>query len=387
VIDIQTFMLALGIGNISFALLMVAYIRDTAPSPGLRIWTWARLVAGVTQLMAFARPQLGVPLLVLLEPIGWIAGLALEVAAYCTFFGFRNWQRIVYPLAGLALLVACTAPLAGASYSELMLLISFLFALCAISTACVLLHPGLKNPSLLQRIIGINDAVFGVAIVVWAAGAFERGQLDLFELGATQFTAYISGYALMIVNGFGFLLMCKQRNDAAMKRLASTDDLTGLLNRREFFARAEAARMLALRQRQPIALLMLDIDHFKQLNDRFGHATGDEALLLFARTTSGILREHDILGRMGGEEFALALPGTDLAGAMQAAERLRQATMEIRLLTCGNNYTMTVSIGLVVIEPNEDLPAALARADRGLYAAKRNGRNRIEEGGAVRRVA
>jgi len=387
VIDIQTFMLALGIGNISFALLMVAYIRDTEPSPGLRIWTWARLVAGATQLMAFARPQLGVPVLVLLEPVGWIAGLALEVAAYCTFFGFRNWQRIVYPLAGLALLLACTAPLAGASYSELMLLISFLFALCAISTAYVLLHPALKNPSLLQRIIGVNDAVFGLAIVVWAAGAVERGQLDLFELGATQFTAYISGYALMIVNGFGFLLMCKQRNDAAMKRLASTDDLTGLLNRREFLARADAARMLALRQRQPIALLMLDIDHFKQLNDRFGHATGDEALLLFARTTDGILREHDILGRMGGEEFALALPGTDLAGAMQAAERLRQATMEIHLLTCGNNYTMTVSIGLVVIESNEDLPAALARADRGLYAAKRNGRNRIEEGGAVRRAA
>lgn len=386
-IDIQTFMLALGIGNISFALLMVAYIRDTEPSPGLRIWTWARLVAGATQLMAFARPQLGVPVLVLLEPVGWIAGLALEVAAYCTFFGFRNWQRIVYPLAGLALLLACTAPLAGASYSELMLLISFLFALCAISTAYVLLHPALKNPSLLQRIIGVNDAVFGLAIVVWAAGAVERGQLDLFELGATQFTAYISGYALMIVNGFGFLLMCKQRNDAAMKRLASTDDLTGLLNRREFLARADAARMLALRQRQPIALLMLDIDHFKQLNDRFGHATGDEALLLFARTTDGILREHDILGRMGGEEFALALPGTDLAGAMQAAERLRQATMEIHLLTCGNNYTMTVSIGLVVIESNEDLPAALARADRGLYAAKRNGRNRIEEGGAVRRAA
>lgn len=386
-IDIQTFMLALGIGNISFALLMVAYIRDTEPSPGLRIWTWARLVAGATQLMAFARPQLGVPVLVLLEPVGWIAGLALEVAAYCTFFGFRNWQRIVYPLAGLALLLACTAPLAGASYSELMLLISFLFALCAISTAYVLLHPALKNPSLLQRIIGVNDAVFGLAIVVWAAGAVERGQLDLFELGATQFTAYISGYALMIVNGFGFLLMCKQRNDAAMKRLASTDDLTGLLNRREFLARADAARMLALRQRQPIALLMLDIDHFKQLNDRFGHATGDEALLLFARTTDGILREHDILGRMGGEEFALALPGTDLAGAMQAAERLRQATMEIRLLTCGNHYTMTVSIGLVVIESNEDLPAALARADRGLYAAKRNGRNRIEEGGAVRRAA
>ena len=385
-IDIQTFMLALGIGNISFALLMVAYIHDTAPSPGLRIWTWARLVAGATQLLAFARPQFGAPALVLLEPMGWIAALALEIAAYCTFFEFRNWRRIVYPLAGLALLLACTAPLVGAGYDELMELIACVFGLCAISTACLLLHPKLKHPSLLQRMIGVNDAVFGLAIAAWALGAVTRGELGL-GANISQVAAYVSGYMLMIVNGFGFLLMCKQRNDATMKRLASTDDLTGLLNRREFFARADAARMLALRQRQPIALLMLDIDHFKQLNDRFGHATGDEALLLFARTTGGILREHDILGRMGGEEFALALPGTDLAGAMQAAERLRQATMEIRLLTCGNHYTMTVSIGLVVIEPNEDLPTALARADRGLYAAKRNGRNRIEIGGAVRQAA
>ncbi|MEW6373965.1 MAG: GGDEF domain-containing protein [Pseudomonadota bacterium] len=385
-IDIQTFMLALGIGNISFALLMVAYIHDTAPSPGLRIWTWARLVAGATQLLAFARPQFGAPALVLLEPMGWIAALALEIAAYCTFFEFRNWRRIVYPLAGLALLLACTAPLVGAGYDELMELIACVFGLCAISTACLLLHPKLKHPSLLQRMIGVNDAIFGLAIAAWALGAVTRGELGL-GANISQVAAYVSGYMLMIVNGFGFLLMCKQRNDATMKRLASTDDLTGLLNRREFFARADAARMLALRQRQPIALLMLDIDHFKQLNDRFGHATGDEALLLFARTTGGILREHDILGRMGGEEFALALPGTDLAGAMQAAERLRQATMEIRLLTCGNHYTMTVSIGLVVIEPNEDLPTALARADRGLYAAKRNGRNRIEIGGAVRQAA
>lgn len=385
-IDIQTFMLALGIGNISFALLMVAYIRDTAPSPGLRIWTWARLAAGATQLLAFARPQLGAPVLALLEPMGWIAALALEVAAYCTFFEFRNWRRVVYPLTGLALLLAWTAPLMGAGYDELMGLIACVFALCAIATACLLLHPKLKHPSLLQRLIGVNDVVFGLAIAAWALGAVTRGELGL-GANISQVAAYVSGYMLMIVNGFGFLLMCKQRNDATMKRLASTDDLTGLLNRREFFARADAARMLALRQRQPIALLMLDIDHFKQLNDRFGHATGDEALVLFARTTSGILREHDILGRMGGEEFAVALPGTDLAGAMQAAERLRQATMEIRLLTCGNHYTMTVSIGLVVIEPNEDLPTALARADRGLYAAKRNGRNRIEIGGAVRQAA
>jgi len=387
VIDIQTFMLALGIGNISFALLMVAYIHDTAPSPGLRLWTLARLVAGATQLLSFARPQLGIPALALVEPIGWIAGLGLEVAAYCTFFEYRRWKRYVLPVAGLALLLACAAPVIGAGYDAMMGLIACVFSLSSITIACVLLNPRLKTPSLLQRIIGINDGIFGLAIAGWAVGAFTRGELNLAANDLSQVAAYVSGYMLMIVNGFGFLLMCKQRNDAAMKRLASTDDLTGLLNRREFFVRANEARMLAQRLRKPMALLMIDIDHFKQLNDRFGHATGDEALVLFARTTADMLREHDTLGRMGGEEFALAMPGTELAGALQAAERLRQATMDICLLTCGNSYQMTVSIGLVVIEAQEDLPAALARADRALYAAKRNGRNRVELGEGARRAA
>jgi len=388
VIDIHTYMLALGIGNISFAVLMVAYIRDTEPSPGLRYWTLARLVAGSTQLLAYARPQLGMPALALVEPLGWFVGWALEIAAYCTFFELRNWKRVVLPVAGLALLAAaCFVPLAEASYGELMGLIACVFSLSSISTACMLLHPRLKNPSLLQRIIGLNNGVFGLAIGSWAVGAYIRGELNMVQTDANQLAAYVSGYMLMIVNGFGFLLMSKQRNDAIMKRLATLDDLTGLLNRRAFFARANESRMLALRLRKPIALLMIDIDHFKQLNDRFGHATGDEALALFARTTSANLREHDILGRMGGEEFALAMPGTDLEGALQAAERLRQATMEIRLLTCGNSYQMTVSIGVVVIEANEDLPVALARADRALYDAKRNGRNRVELGSAARRMA
>ena len=387
-IDIHTYMLALGIGNISFAVLMVAFIRDTEPSPGLRFWTCARLVTGATQLLAFARPQLGLPVLALVEALGWFIGWALEVAAFCTFFEVRNWKRYAIPIAGLALVAAaCIVPLEMTSYGELVGLVACVFALSTISAAFVLLSPRLKNPTLLQRIIGVNNGVFGAAIASWAVGAFLRGELNMTEADGHQMAGYISGYMLMIVNGFGFLLMSKQRNDAVLKRLATLDDLTGLLNRRAFLARANEARLLALRLRKPITLLMIDIDHFKRLNDRFGHASGDEALVLFARAAGGSLREHDILGRMGGEEFALAMPGTDLEGALQAAERLRQATMAICLPSCGNSYEMTVSIGVVVIEANEELPAALARADRALYQAKRNGRNRVELGEAVRRVA
>ena len=382
-IDHHIYMLAVSIGNISFALLMGAYMRGTGSSPALPVWMWARMAFGLTQLLAFLRPQTGLPLLALVESIGWIAGLSFETAAYAIFFGYANWRRVLVPLSGIGLLLACAAPIGGFTHSQLIAAVSLVMGAGSCVAGLMLLHPRLHGVTSLKRLIGANDALFGAALAVW--GVMEIAGLPQPAWSASL--AYIAGYMLMLVNGFGFMLMSKQRDDARMERLATTDDLTGLLNRRAFYARAEAARMLASRLRQPIALLMLDIDHFKQLNDRFGHATGDEALVKFALTCNAALREHDILGRMGGEEFALALPGTDMAGALHAAERLRQAVVDTRLLTCGNHYTMTVSIGLVVIDPNEDLPAALARADHALYAAKRGGRNRVEAGAAIRRRA
>jgi diguanylate cyclase (GGDEF)-like protein len=127
---------------------------------------------------------------------------------------------------------------------------------------------------------------------------------------------------------------------------------------------------------------MLDLDHFKQLNDNHGHACGDQALRLFAEAARGVLRDHDLMGRLGGEEFALALPGATLEGACHAAERLRIAVTEL-VLDCADTYRMSVSIGVVMIDPNEALTAALARADHALYVAKTSGRNRVEIGPAI----
>jgi diguanylate cyclase (GGDEF)-like protein len=383
VIELHTYMLAVGIGNLTFALLMGAYMRGTTPTSGLRIWMWARVAFGATQLLAYARPQAGMAWLAVLESAGWTAGIALEVVAYATFFGYPQVRRYLGPIAALGLLLACAAPMAGVSHPQLIAFMSAVMGTGSFLIGAILLHPQLPGATSLQRLIGVNDVVFGGALALWACVAIT----GIAPPDWLRSLAYIAGYTLLIVSGFGFLLMSKERDDVRMERLATTDDLTGLLNRRAFFQRADAARMLALRQRQPIALLMLDIDHFKQINDRFGHATGDEALLKFSTTCSESLREHDILGRMGGEEFALALPGTDQAGAVQSAERLRHAVMETRLLTCGNRYTMTVSIGLVVIDPEEDLPSALARADHALYEAKHAGRNRVAAGTADKRRA
>ncbi|QOY94408.1 GGDEF domain-containing protein [Massilia sp. UMI-21] len=376
-IDIPSFLLALGIGNIAFAVLMAGYTYGAAPSAGLRLWMWARFGIGLCQLLGWSRPYLDLPMLKGVEGAGWILAVSLEVAAYCIFFGFARWQRVLLPVSALALAIVLAAGSAGAKVAYLTALVAGVVALFAAAMAWILLRPT-RRASLLQRIIGVNDAVFAVSVALWAASCLSSE--DPLGPRAVQESAYLAGYLLMIVNGFGFLLLCKEKDDAEMVRLATVDCLTGLPNRHAFLERAEHARQAALRQRQPLALAMMDLDHFKQINDRFGHATGDEALRVFARTVRETLRAHETIGRLGGEEFAMVLPGADLAAALAAAERLRQAVRHATVITSGTPYTMTVSIGVVVLDPNETLGMALARADHALYAAKSGGRDRVEAG-------
>ena len=379
-IDIQTFMLALGVGNTAFALLMAGYMRAAAPNPGLRTWMWARLLSGLAQIFCWVAPHAGMPIVEELAAFGWVGGVALELASYCVFFGFRNWRRILGPAAVVALFIVAAAVMAQASRAQMMQVVAVIVALFASGAAAILLRPQADAP-LLQRIIGVNDALFAIAIWIWMAVA--NGGMGTFDANPAYGFAYLASYLLMIVNGFGFLLLCKLKDDQRMRRLATIDGLTDMLNRRAFFERAETARQQALRLRKPIALMMLDLDHFKQLNDSFGHACGDDALRLFADTARASLRENDVMGRLGGEEFALAMPGTSLAGAQHAAERLRVAVAEAPALACAATYRMTVSIGVVMIDPGEELTAALARADHALYAAKTGGRNRVEIGGPL----
>ena len=378
-IDIRTFMLVLAIGNFGFALLMAGYARTATANPAMRVWAWAKAVQGCAHLLAWLRPDLPYAGVVIAANTTLILGSAFEVAAYCTFLGFANWKKWLYPFSALALLAVHGARLGHASSSELTVLISGIIAAFSGAMAWILLRPGVKR-SLLRRVIGINDGVFAIVMGARAYAAAVNSHMSVFTPGAVQTATLLAAYLLMIVNGFGFLLLCKEKDDQEMALLATIDSLTGLVNRRAFFERTDSARLLATRLHSPIALMMIDIDHFKRLNDRFGHATGDEALRVFAATAQQTLRDHDIMGRLGGEEFALVLPGTDIEGATQAAERLRQAVSAARLPTSDNQYGITVSIGVVVIDPNEHINSALARADRALYAAKSGGRDRIVVG-------
>ncbi|CCG42903.1 GGDEF domain-containing protein [Magnetospirillum molischianum] len=173
---------------------------------------------------------------------------------------------------------------------------------------------------------------------------------------------------------------------AELEWRATRDSLTGIANRAHFHHLAGMELDHARRMGRPFTVLALDLDHFKRINDRWGHATGDTALRAFVTACRQALREGDILGRIGGEEFAIALPGTGGEGARLIAERLRQQVEQVVLRTeSGETCAMTVSIGVVSwterapasVSP-DDIAAMLNRADTALYRAKDGGRNRVE---------
>jgi diguanylate cyclase (GGDEF)-like protein len=186
---------------------------------------------------------------------------------------------------------------------------------------------------------------------------------------ALETMLYVVGTAFIV------LVLAKERSVRIHRDAASTDEMTGLLNRRGFFA---AAHQLATRQAkkgEPVSVLLFDLDHFKSVNDRFGHPVGDEALRVFASVVGSNMRANDVVARFGGEEFIAMLPGT-LADATVAAERVRLAFQAAGHKVAGCQLDATVSIGAAC--GGIDVDSLIATADVALYRAKGNGRNRVE---------
>ncbi|MCC6891086.1 MAG: GGDEF domain-containing protein [Hyphomicrobiales bacterium] len=203
-----------------------------------------------------------------------------------------------------------------------------------------------------------HDAGFAVLAGGWIA---------VFTL---EVMLYVVGTAFIV------LVLSKERSVRLHKDAAFTDELTGVLNRRGFVSAARQMIERFAKKREPVSVLVFDLDHFKSINDRYGHAMGDQALRLFASVSSGNLRATDILGRFGGEEFVAILPGTAVEAAI-AAERVRACFEATGAFVGDRPLRATVSIGVASGEFGADVMALIEVADKALYAAKTNGRNRV----------
>ena len=222
--------------------------------------------------------------------------------------------------------------------------------------------------------------MFLIRLGVALAGSAELS--SLMASSATQASSFLLVIACLLVMATGLVVMAKERADERNRLMAFEDELTRLPNRRAVLDALDRQLAMARRGRQPLSVLMLDIDHFKRVNDTHGHLVGDEVLREVARRVAARLRGQDVAGRFGGEEFLVILPSTLAEGARQVAESLRLGIAQAPVRTSGGDVPVTISIGVFGGElvPGARPDDLIQGADAMLYQAKNSGRNRVEVG-------
>ncbi|HCI12387.1 MAG: hypothetical protein A2063_01780 [Gallionellales bacterium GWA2_60_142] len=379
-LDPRTLLFALILTNVMMALsLFVAAGGKDKQRDGMRLWAMAMLLETLTWILVAARGAIP-DVLSLVVANGFKAGAhALALAAVCEFQrrSAPRWQYFV-PVA----LTMVMAALLADDIRGRFVWGGLIFAFQLVLIARMLLSDKETRAGRAWRLLfgGIVGMLLVLGLRAAAAlsgyGEFAQPQ-NAIAPHPVQIVSFIAIMATALIGSVGFILMVKERTDREIMELAMTDSLTGIPNRRALMELAEHA--LARRGSSPMTLLMIDVDHFKRINDTHGHPAGDAVLRQVARRLAGRLRGGDVLGRYGGEEFCVLAPDTDAEGAMTLAESLRDIIAFRPLTTDLGELQVTVSIGVACCpdDKSRELKDLLAEADAALYAAKEAGRNRV----------
>ena len=344
---------------------------------GLGYWTVALALHGTTFILYSLRNIAPDYLTVILANLLLISVFALFSEALLEF----HQQRM--PRLWLWWPVAVVGPLSLLEAEPLRILIVALLSCYQAALLLVILGRHRTQTAGRGQYFVMVGALMGLAIMCYRAvgAALGMGQLQITSSTPLQMITFLVSAIVMILTSMGLVLMTKERTDARNRMLALHDELTGLPNRR--YSLEVLTRWLAgmERGRQPLSLMMLDIDHFKRINDTHGHLTGDRSLQQLADILRARLRTQDHVGRLGGEEFLVILPNTTASGAHELAETLRRSVEQMASDSGDSSApNMTISIGVRTLEADTRLnpEEAIDRADAALYQAKQKGRNRIE---------
>lgn len=372
--------------------LVVVTVFINAMAGGLMIFSWLHSRDVVALLYWGAAYLCGAMALALVGGRGaipdvWsivIANATLLAGFGLTWAGVRSFdRRPVKPwqiVAGsLAWFVACSIPAFYASVAARVLLGSLIGA----AYTCVIVidlwrgrHDRLMSRWLAVAIIGLHGlVVLARAPATWLTLPPDGGLMQLKWLPISMFESLFFSFGAAFI----LLTMAKERAELRHKRAAFIDPLTGVPNRRGFLERAGEVLARCHETGAPVTLLLFDLDHFKRVNDTFGHQLGDDTLVSFCRTAQARLGPEDVFARLGGEEFVCLVPEERSAAVYALAERIRGDFETGNRIIRGREVGATVSVGIAdSVEAGRDLTALLGAADKALYRAKAKGRNRVE---------
>ena len=381
VADVFTLLLLMILSSVVVAAALLL-LNGGRRQDGLQYWAGGLLLTAAGYVVLLLRGQIPVALSIVLTNVLLCAAFPLLLLAVRCFYGLPlHWSRAFIPVASIALL----AFIFQTNFAARVAVTGIVFAGQIGWVLWTLLRYRPPHQNTMGR--GAPLLVYGLgcecAVVLGrglAALFFPLDIATMLQGNTVQTLTFMVSLSAILVTSFGFVFMAKERADAANVRLAAQDALTGIANRRALVQALESELARAQCQRTPLALLMLDIDHFKHVNDQYGHLAGDQVLRHVVQVVEQRLRTQDLLGRYGGEEFLLLLPHTDLAGAQQLGQQLCEAVQAAPCDWHGQSIAVTVSVGISVCAVGEqpDWETLLLAADKALYRAKGNGRNRVE---------
>lgn len=384
--DVPTLLLVIILSSVVMAgaLLLLGWRNR---QDGLQHWSASLLLAALGYVLFLLRGRIPDGFSVLLGNMLLSASFSLLLAAVRCFHALPlRWPALLAPIALMALVVAVSSdnfPL-RVSLAAAVMLLQMLWLLWTLVRHRT--ESGGRGAQLLMAGVALEVLLL---IVRAASGVLVLQENSGFLHGnALQTCSFMVAFIGLLVTSMGFVFMGKDRADAVNRRLAVQDGLTGLANRRSILAALDRDVARAVRTREPLALMMLDIDHFKRVNDVYGHLAGDCVLRHVADTVGRRIRAQDVLGRYGGEEFLLVLPDTTLQGAQQLARQLCEAVQAAPCAWAGQQIHTTLSIGVFGgrLEPQDGWDLLVHAADSALYRAKAAGRNRVESTSQVERA-
>ncbi|HEX4910308.1 MAG TPA: GGDEF domain-containing protein [Permianibacter sp.] len=380
-LDTRTMMVMLVFSTLLSGLLMWLTQRRQQIGQGIVVWAISYFGFALAFLLMALRAYLPelmwtlTPNLIVFAAFGLMAEAVRRALNLPVIIGHRAlW------LVAAAMLIYLVVVLSGPSHQQRVNAISILLVPLTSYPAVVLLQ-GSQREERARHFLAASflllAALMLLRLLTGISGLHESKGLH--EVSWVHSTFYLAVFVIFYCMGIGFMLMAREQLMIDLARRATTDALTGAYNRHAFEPIAVTALAQIDRHQQPVSLLMIDLDHFKQINDRHGHLVGDQVLRSITQLIRAELRAGDVLARWGGEELSLLLPDTDAGAARQIGERLR-FLMETTVLPGRREpVRLTASFGLATAQQSVSLSALIHAADLALYQAKANGRNQLCE--------
>ncbi|MGY3263955.1 GGDEF domain-containing protein [Lysobacter sp. HA35] len=380
-LDSATLAFVTGLAGLLLAATMAGIRTAGMRNDALVFWGVAGLAAGIAHLLAHLtlgfhiqlprRESLAVAnALVTLVHVSLLAGVRV-------FLGKRSYW---FPLALLAVATGSAGYIAPQEWTVLsnrVLVLAPIYLALDLVAGLMLWRAGTSHGERFQNLAAasflFNSAVLAMRIV---HALVYRTPVGIFDRDPFQTLVFVLGLVFIAVLTMGLALLMFRSKELELRRLVHSDPLTGLFNRRSLFDYAQREQARSERYGTPLALVMVDIDAFKSVNDTYGHAAGDDVICETAVRVACGLRDVDTAFRLGGEEFLLLLPSTSLDDAVAVAQRLRRAICETPIPAIGRAVTASFGVSELV-RGHEDWESAMRRADAALYRAKDEGRNRV----------